>query len=68
MVGASQRRNAVNKYVKADSLAQVAAAERFELAMHTYGANKLLSADEVAEMAQFEAARAYDDVFDRHAA
>jgi uncharacterized protein YqeY len=66
--GAQQRRNEMSKYVEADRRAQAAAAERLEIAMRLYGANERLSADEVAEMAQFEAARVYDDVFDRHAA
>ena len=58
----------MTKYVEAERRAQAAAAERFEFAKRTYGTNPLLSADEVAEMAEFEAARVYDDVFDRFAA
>ena len=55
-------------YVEADLHAQAAAAERLEFCKRLYGSNPRLSSDEVAEMAEFEAARVYADVFDRFAA
>ena len=58
----------MTKLVEAARRAQIAATERLELCKRTYGSNPRLSADEVAEMAEFEAARVYDDVFDRFAA
>ena len=54
--------------IRAERKASAAAAAELERATRAYSENKLLTADEVAEMAQFAAARVYDDVFDREAA
>lgn len=58
----------MTKLVEAARRAEAAAAEAFSNAKRRYSDNALLDADEVAEMAEFEAARVYDDVFDRFAA